>query len=351
MIRSTITSTASAILCCLSAVPAWPCRTRCWISFPAWRTPRCPSSWSVPGRGRRAAEVVAAARGEEGNPRIITNDISPHMFYRAGIWGFPTREDATRLSRTFLPGSLDGVLFAYGTHHVPGMFEAAREGFAILRPGGTVVVHDFFAEGPAGQWFHQVVDRHSKTGHDIPHAGPIQMAVVLFTAGFRDVSLHEIQDPFFVASNAAGDGVQAKDLALSYLLGMYGMGESFEGRLDEFEEIVKTVLTYPEAGEVPVFTPGFVYVPRRAVVAKARKPGPEGGEEYSEEDRVLIRGISELFRLSEDQVMARADAPEEVREYWFGTHGSRWGISTDRQWQWLEWAEGILHPAGENRGS
>ncbi|HEX2094948.1 MAG TPA: methyltransferase domain-containing protein, partial [Longimicrobiaceae bacterium] len=303
----------------------------------AWLTTSGPES---PPLAERAAALLRAARDMDDGALVITNDISPHMFYRAGLWGLPTREDAAQLSRTFLPDSLDGVLFAYGTHHIPDMFDATREACVVMKPGGTVVVHDFFDEGPAGQWFHHVVDRHSKTGHDIPHIGPVQMAAVLFAAGFQDVELHETQDPFFFACD--GEEVKAGDLALSYLLGMYGMEESFRGRLDEFEQIVKTVLTYPEVGETPVFTDAFVYVPRRAVVAKARKPENGTGPRYSDDDRVLIRGITELFRQDPAEILRRASTTEEVGQYWFGADGSRWGISPERQRAWMEWASTVL---------
>ncbi|MEW5927685.1 MAG: methyltransferase domain-containing protein [Gemmatimonadota bacterium] len=296
----------------------------------------------APGAGSvadRAAEFVAAGRDGEGGALIVTNDISPHMFYRAGLWGLPTREDATQLSRTFREKSLDGVLFAYGTHHILDMFDATREAGAVMKPGGVVVVHDFFDEGPAGQWFHHVVDKHSKTGHDIPHIGPVQMAVVLFAAGFQDLELHETQDPFFFACD--GGEVKARDLALHYLLGMYGMEHSFKHRMDHFEEVVKTVLTYPEVDETPVFTEEFVYVPRRAVVARARKP--EGGRpRYSAGDLAMIRTITELFRLEPDEVMRRAGAPEEIRKYWFGVDGIRWGVSRERQQEWLDWARTVV---------
>ena len=287
----------------------------------------------------RAAAFVAAGRDQQGGALIVTNDISPHMFYRAGLWGLPSREDATQLSRTFLADSLDGVLFAYGTHHIPDMFDATREARLVMKPGAVVVVHDFFDEGPAGQWFHHVVDKHSKTGHDIPHIGPVQMAVVLFSAGFQDLELHETQDPFFFACDGAE--VKAKDLALHYLLGMYGMEQSFKHRMDHFEEVVKTVLTYPEVDETPVFTEEWVYVPRRAVVARARRP--EGDTpRYSAGDLAMIRTITELFRLEPDEVMRRASAPEEIRQYWFGVDGSRWGVSRERQREWLDWAKTVV---------
>ncbi|MBV9774019.1 MAG: methyltransferase domain-containing protein [Gemmatimonadetes bacterium] len=292
------------------------------------------------GAADRAVEAVAAGAETDGGALIVTNDISPHMFYRAGVWGLPSREDATRLSRTFIPGSLDGVMFSYGTHHVPDMFAAVSEACEVLRPEGVVVVHDFFDEGPAGQWFHHVVDKHSKTGHDIPHIGPVQMATVLFAGGFQDVELHETQDPFLFACD--GETVKAKDLALNYLLGMYGMGVSFAGRMDEFEQIVKTVLTYPEVGETPIFTDAFVYIPRRAVVARARKPAAGQKPHYSESDLVLIRGITELFRQEPDEIMRRSGAPEEIREYWFWSDGTRWGVTPEHQRAWLDWAKTVL---------
>lgn len=285
-----------------------------------------------------AEKHLSDAATADGDVLIVTNDISPHMFYRAGLWGMPTREDATRLSRTFHAGSLDGVLFAYGTHHIPDMFAAAQEAHEVVRPDGTVVVHDFLDEGPAGQWFHRVVDRYSKTGHDIPHIGPVQMAAVLFAAGFRDVALHEIQDPFLFAS---GEGdPPAGELAFSYLVGMYGMGESFAGRADHFEALVREILTYPEAGEVPCFSDSLVYVPRRAVVATARKAAP-GETGYSPADRALIRRIGELFRAPVDEIARRAGAGAEVHPYWFPADGSRWGVSPERMQAWLAWESGI----------
>jgi hypothetical protein len=111
--------------------------------------------------------------------------------------------------------------------------------------------------------------------------------------------------------------------------------------MDHFEEVVKTVLTYPEVDETPVFTEEFVYVPRRAVVARARKP--EGAApRHSAGDLAMIRTISELFRMEPDEVMRRAGAPEEIRQYWFGVDGTRWGVSRERQREWLDWAKTVV---------
>lgn len=270
---------------------------------------------------------------EEGGARIVTNDLSPHMFARAGLWGMPTREDATRLTRSFREGSVDGVLLAYGTHHIPDMFAAAREAGRVARPGGRVVMHDFFDEGPAGQWFHRIVDKRSITGHDFPHVGPVQMAAALLAAGLHDVRLHEIQDPFLFVS---GPGAPpARDLALGYIAGMYGLAPGFPDGLGEMEDAIHEILTYPEVGEEPRFGADFVYIPRRAVVATAVRPAE--GTPLGEADRALAATLAALFRRDPAEW---ADAPgldADVRRYWFSADGRRWGVTEAERAEWLAW--------------
>lgn len=276
--------------------------------------------------------------GAFGDALVVTNDLSPHMFTRAGAWGFPTREDACRLSRSFRGAAFDGVLFAYGTHHIDDMGAALAEGWTVVKPGGTVVVHDFFDEGPAGQWFHRVVDPRSKTGHDIPHIGPVQMAAHLLRAGFRDVRLHEIQDPFLFF--AAEGERPARELALGYIMGMYGLEQGFPGGVDELEEEIRDILTYPELGEVPVFEKDFVYIPRRAVVAVARRPAP-GEAPLGDGDRALARTLAGLFRRTEDELVAELSPPESVRRYWFASDGRWWGITPGERREFLEWESAL----------
>ena len=275
--------------------------------------------------------------GAGSGARIVTNDLSPHMFARAGVWGMPTREDATRLRRTFRETSMDGVLLAYGTHHVPDLFAAAREAGRVVKPGGRVVLHDFFDEGPAGQWFHRVVDRCSLTGHDFPHVGPVQMAAALLAAGLRDVRLHEIQDPFLFTSGE--DAPPARDLALGYIAGMYGLAAGFPGGLGEMEAAIHEILAYPEAGEVPRFGDDFVYIPRRAVVATAVRAGE--GAPLGEADRALAATLAGLFRRDPAEWADALALDAEVRGYWFPPDGRRWGV-TPAQWaEWLAWARGL----------
>jgi SAM-dependent methyltransferase len=265
---------------------------------------------------RRVADELTASAGAGHPPLMITNDISSHMFRSAGLWGFPTREDARLLPRTFREGSLDGVLFAYGTHHVTSLDEAFRASIDVLRPDGRIVVHDFLDEGRVGRWFHEVVDRHSRTGHDFPHLGPVQLAVSLYLAGFRNVELYEMEDPF-VFSVPEESTATARHVAFTYLLGMYGMTESFGGRLDRFGELLHEVLSYPEIGNEPHLGEGgedLVYVPRRAVVVSARRPEDGPWAPLDEADTSLVRVLTGLL-----------------------SAGPGWGVTPETRRQWLSW--------------
>jgi SAM-dependent methyltransferase len=292
----------------------------------------------LPGAVWHQARAPFTAPSAFGDALVVTNDLSPHMFTRAGAWGFPTREDARRLSRSFRAEAFDGVLFAYGTHHIDDLGAALAEGWTVVKPGGTVVVHDFLDEGPAGQWFHRVVDRRSKTGHDIPHIGPVQMAAHLLRAGFRDVRLHEIQDPFLFF--AARGERPARELALEYIMGMYGLEQGYPGGVDELEGEIREILTYPEVGEVPVSGDDFVYIPRRAVVAVARRPAP-GEAPRGEGDRALARTLARLFRRTEDELVAELSPPESARRYWFASDGRWWGITPEERRGFLEWESAL----------
>jgi SAM-dependent methyltransferase len=289
------------------------------------------AAWHEPGAPFAAARVF-------GDALLVTNDLSPHMFTRAGSWGFPTREDARRLSRSFREAAFDGVLFAYGTHHIDDLGTALAEGWKVVKPGGRVVVHDFLDEGPAGQWFHRVVDRRSKTGHDFPHIGPVQMAAHLLRAGFRDVHMHEIQDPFLFFS--AGGERPARELALGYIMGMYGLEEGFPGGMDELEAEIREILTYPELGEVPVFGDDFVYIPRRAVVATARR-AVHGEAPRSDGDRALAHTLARLFRCTADALIDEMEPPEAVRRYWFTADGRWWGITPAQRCDFVEWVSTV----------
>jgi SAM-dependent methyltransferase len=151
----------------------------------------------------------------------VTCDASTFMVASAWAAGLPAiRQHAQR--QVFRSGSVDGVLLAYGSHHVP---EAERQAVAdeawrVLRPGGRFVLHDFAEGSPMAIFFQEIVDRESATGHDYAHFTADWMRECLVRAGFRDVTTNWTFDPIVVTSTSE-EGAQA---ALGqYLVHMYGL--------------------------------------------------------------------------------------------------------------------------------
>jgi hypothetical protein len=122
-----------------------------------------------------------------------------------------------------------------------------------------------------------------------------------------------MEDPF-VFSVPEESPSTARHVAFTYLLGMYGMTESFGSRLGRFEELIHEILSYPEIGNEPFLGEDLVYVPRRAVVVSARRPEDGPWAPLGEADTALVRVLTELL-----------------------SAGARWGVTPETQRQWLSW--------------
>lgn len=213
---------------------------------------------------------------------VLTCDISPYMVsaaWRANVPALLQKADHL-LQRD---DSVDGVLVAYGSHHVDPADRATlvREAHRVLRPGGVLVVHDFLVGTPMETWFGEVVDRYSQTGHRYTHFTAEEMRGYLVSAGFDWHEITDLADPY-VATGATP--VDAELNLGRYLLDMYGLVEVERLATGEASrwaiEQAKQIFRYPDKpGWMSEFSVRYdeieatwrCTIPRMAIVGVGRK--------------------------------------------------------------------------------
>jgi len=162
-------------------------------------------------------ETVAPRAGAA----MITGDAAGNMVLAALRNGPPA---VRQLAQCLLvrDESVDAVIIAYGSHHIPPADRAAAcaEAARVLRPGGRLVLHDFEEGSPAAAWFSDVVHRHSRAGHPYRHFTVPEMERHLGTSGLRNIRVHRVYDPFVIRGD---DPDQVRDLLADYLVDMYGL--------------------------------------------------------------------------------------------------------------------------------
>ncbi|MEU7004581.1 methyltransferase domain-containing protein [Nonomuraea sp. NPDC046570] len=163
---------------------------------------------------------VRTSLGHE-RPLIVTCDASPFMVEAALALGIPAVLQRAEAS-LFRTSSVGGVLLAYGTHHIgrESRQTVADEAFRVIQPGGVFVLHDFATGSPVDTWFGKVVDAYSATGHRYDHFERDEIASYLHQAGFADVNVITMEDPFQIWGNTAD---QAEQEMGRYLVNMYGL--------------------------------------------------------------------------------------------------------------------------------
>lgn len=152
---------------------------------------------------------------------IYTADISKLMIDACYAQSLPcVRQSATR--SLFRDNVLDGILIAYGSHHLDSNARrlAVREAHRTLRTGGRFVLHDFEIGGSCAKWFDSVVHPYSRTGHPHAHFSRHEMFDLLTAAGFRDVRILDICDPFTLRGRSSEE---AKRNAIMHMYDMYDL--------------------------------------------------------------------------------------------------------------------------------
>jgi SAM-dependent methyltransferase len=152
---------------------------------------------------------------------IISADLSAYMVECCRQQNFPCLRQAATCS-LLRDNVLDGVLLAYGTHHIPREQRAlaVREAYRTLAPGGRLVLHDFAVGSAMDSWFADVVHPYTRTGHDHPHFLAEELQEYFENAGFTGIEIASINDPFETAGDTAH---AARHHLIEFMHGMYGL--------------------------------------------------------------------------------------------------------------------------------
>jgi ubiquinone/menaquinone biosynthesis C-methylase UbiE len=188
------------------------------------------------------ARIARASVVSSPSLTIVTSDVAPAMVEAALGAGLPALwQPAQRL--ILRDASVDGVLCAYGTHHLDraSLIETCEEARRVIRPGGRVVLHDFEPDSAVSRWFSEVVHRYSRKGHVYQHYGSEILTNAINDGGFENVVSRPLFDPI-IAPGASPAGAR---LALArYLFQMYGLVGLGHG---QSLDVLKKVLSRAES--------------------------------------------------------------------------------------------------------
>ena len=167
------------------------------------------------------ARVMSQIAGERFSNCILTGDLSEDMIHAAEAYGLVAICQAAQ-HLILRDGCVDGVILAYGTHHIPRQdrLRVCQEAHRVLRVDGKVLLHDFEDASPVARWFSEVVDRFSRTGHAFQHFTITEMREYLLSSGFTDVYVEYLYDPFILTADSEA---RARRALAGYLIDMYGL--------------------------------------------------------------------------------------------------------------------------------
>jgi SAM-dependent methyltransferase len=216
-------------------------------------------------------------------PEIFTGDSAGSMVTDALARGFPAVRHLAQ-SLLLADETMDGVIFAYGTHHVPedDRLTALTEAHRILRPGGRVLVQDFVENSPTARWYSEILEKYTFTGHDCVHFTATGVRALLEGAGFGNVRVTKVYDPCIIWAESED---QAWIELLKYLVDLFSLeglrpkdGESSQEHWRMVREIISPYAEHLVADDamagIKLFRDNGRYaaeLPRVALVASGGK--------------------------------------------------------------------------------
>ncbi len=208
---------------------------RTQVRYPLARTLGITSLFDLLGPASGAGRYVLDVLGGNGTltrtmrmvtppadlPVIFTGDSAGSMVTDALARGYPSVRQLAQ-SLLLADRTMDGVIFAYGTHHVPvpDRLTAMTEAHRVLRHGGRVLVQDFVERSPTARWYSEVLEKYTLTGHDCAHFTETGIRALLEDAGFVNVRVTKVYDPCVVWADSAD---QARVELLKYLVDLFSL--------------------------------------------------------------------------------------------------------------------------------
>jgi SAM-dependent methyltransferase len=203
-------------------------------------------------------------------PTIFTADLSKYMISACYTQNMPCiRQSATK--SLFRNSVLDGVLVAYGSHHLDHQARrlAAAEAHRTLKSGGRLVLHDFEIGEKSAKWFDEVVHPFSRTGHPHPHFSRQEMLEIFTTAGFRDIRIFDLTDSFTLKGDTQDN---AKHNAIMHMYNMYDLVKIANSESDIVARVERNIIEI--FGQIVIDKHDDEYIatiPRHALVAVGTK--------------------------------------------------------------------------------
>jgi ubiquinone/menaquinone biosynthesis C-methylase UbiE len=215
-------------------------------------------------------------------PTIVTSDQTAEMVVDALELGLPAiRQPAQQL--LLRDETFDGVILAYGTHHIPpeDRLPALKEARRVLRQDGRVVVQDFEPETLTARWYSEVLHTYTASGHDFRHLGQQEMISLLTEAGFRDVEVVAVYDPFVFYDDTADRVLRALLRHVCSLFGLVKLKSQDDESEHTWSEVESVFRKYSSFGDHEWF-PFPDGVPRELSIKR------EGGRFRAELPRVAV---------------------------------------------------------------